>query len=82
MLPGVTRSPSNAEREQRWIDAWNELYEVFGGRASGECLLPDGTLVSFEEAQGFLQRAAYEGDRVRVEAGWALGRRVAVLTRE
>ena len=79
---GTVRPPTNAEIEQRWVDAWNDLYDVFDGRAEGECVLPDGAVVSFEDGQGYLQASAYEGYRLRVEAGWYRGRRAAVLTRE
>ncbi|MDB4932818.1 MAG: hypothetical protein JWM10_5302 [Myxococcaceae bacterium] len=67
----------------RWIDAWNDLYDVFDGdRGGGDCLLPDGTVMSFEEGKGYLQTSAYEGYRLRVDKGWHRGKRVAVLTRE
>jgi hypothetical protein len=77
------RPPTNTEIEMRWVDARNDLYDVFdGARAGGDCLIPVGAVVSFDEGKGYLQTSAYEGSRLRVEKGWHRGQRVAVLSRE
>ena len=66
---------NKAETEQRWIEAWNDLYELADDRYDVKCLLPDGRVVDLEECKGWLQDAAYEGWWVKVEAGWVRGRR-------
>jgi hypothetical protein len=65
--------PSNADLEMRWVDAWNEMYEIIGHRNDTKCRLPDGTVVSVEECQGWLQQSALAGFRVRVESGSVMG---------
>ena len=72
---------SNAEIETRWIDAWNELYDIKGHRSDVTCQLPDGTIINFEECRGWLQESVYAGYRVRVEAGWVGHLRGAILHR-
>ncbi|MBD2073443.1 hypothetical protein H6F86_05990 [Phormidium sp. FACHB-592] len=66
---------NKAEIEQRWIEAWNDLYELAGDRYDVKCLLPDGRVVDLEECKGWLQDAVYEGWRLKVEVGWVRGRR-------
>lgn len=72
--------PSNADQEMRWVDAWNDLYEVLGSR-DGPCRLPEGDLVDLETCQGYLQTSAYEGWNVKVEADELDGQPLAVVAR-
>lgn len=72
---------SNADREMRWVDAWNDLYEIQGDRPDIPCQLPDWSVVDCEECRGWLQDAVYAGDHVRVEAGWVGHRRGAIVHR-
>jgi hypothetical protein len=71
---------SNADLEMRWVDAWNDLYEIVG-REEMPCLLPDGTEVSVEACKGWLQDSVYEGYLVSVARGWVRGRPAVVVTR-
>jgi hypothetical protein len=66
----------NSEIEQRWIEVWNDLYDLVSesDRWSVKCLLPDGNVVDLEECQGWLQDSTYKGWYVKVEAGWVLGK--------
>jgi hypothetical protein len=77
----MSRPPTNTEMEERWVDAWNDLYDVFGGVGAGDCALPDGSVIDFEACQSWLQQSAYEGYRLAVTAGTRDGRRVALVTR-
>ncbi len=61
---------SNADLEQRWIDAWNDLYDLASSQTNVRCLLPDGSQVTMEECKGWLQDSAYEGYHLNVETGW------------
>jgi hypothetical protein len=73
---------SNAEIETRWIDAWSDLYEIVRDRAwCTSCLLPDGSVVDFEQCKGWLQDSAYEGYHVEVKQGWVNGRPGVVVSR-
>jgi hypothetical protein len=65
---------SNEEIEQRWIEAWNDLYELVGDRYDVKCLLPDGRVVDLEECKGWLQNSAYQGWWIKVKPGWVMGR--------
>lgn len=71
----------NSEIEELWIDAWNELYNLVDDRWDVKFLLPDGRVVDMEECKGWLQNSVYEGWRVKVEAGWVLGRHGIVASR-
>lgn len=66
---------SNTEIEMRWVDAWNDLYELIGSRSNVSCLLPDGRIVDVETCKGWLQESAYQGFEVKVEAGFIAGKR-------
>lgn len=72
---------SNADIEMRWVNAWNELYDVIGRREDMPCLLPDGLEISFDQCKGWLQVSVYEGYRVEVGQGWLRGRPAVVVSR-
>jgi hypothetical protein len=72
---------TNAEIEMRWVDAWNDLYDLVRDQHNVKCQLPDFTVVDVEECKGWLQTSVYEGYYVRVEAGWVLGKRGVVASR-
>jgi hypothetical protein len=65
---------TNTEREMRWIKAWNDLFYIIGTRKKVDCLLPDGSIVDIETCQGWLQNAAYDGYRLKIEEGWIKGK--------
>lgn len=74
--------PSNTETEQRWIDAWNQAYEIAGqGWQAMACQLPDGAVVGFRECLGWLQDSVYEGYAVEVAGAWVGHRRGIVVRR-
>lgn len=66
--------------EMRWIEAWNDVYEIVGDRWDVKCLLPSGEVVDEEACRGWLQEMVYDGMTVRVAEGWVLGRRGIVVT--
>jgi len=66
--------PSNAEIEQRWIDAWEDVYELVGGRWGVMCLLPDGTIVDVDACLGWIQDAVYDRRLVTVKQVWIRGK--------
>jgi hypothetical protein len=74
-------SPSNADIEMRWVDAWNDLYDLAGKRRIITCLLPDGSVVDLEGGKEWLQNSVYEGYLVMVERGYVLRRPGAILLR-
>ena len=69
----------NADIEQRWTDAWSDLYELTGGVYGVQCLLPDGQIVGPEDCKGWLQESVYAGWSVRVERGWVRGQPGVVI---
>lgn len=77
----VGHTPSNADLEMRWINAWNEIYEIIGSRREVKCQLPDGSAVTVEECQGWLQQSAYAGYLLRVEFGMVLGSPGIIVSR-
>lgn len=72
---------NNTELEERWIDAWSDLYEILGERWKVDCLLPDGLIVDIETCQEWLQDSAYEGYQLKVEESWVKGRRGVIVSR-
>lgn len=58
-----------------WIDAWSDLCDLAGTRWHVDCLLPDGSIVDVDTCKGWLQDAAYDDDRLKVEVGWVRGKR-------
>ncbi len=71
---------SNSELEMRWVDAWNDLYDILGLRHDAPCQLPDGSVVDVQQCLAWLQDSAYEGYFIRVESGW-VGHLRGVLAR-
>jgi hypothetical protein len=72
---------SNAEIEQRWIDAWNDVDDIVGDERARPCLLPDGSVVTVDDCLGWLQNSVYDGYLVRVEADWVGHRRGVIAHR-
>ncbi|AMV28910.1 hypothetical protein VT84_31240 [Gemmata sp. SH-PL17] len=72
---------TNTEIEMRWIDAWNDLYDLVGSRHGVKCQLADSTVVDVEACKGWLRDSVYEGYHVRVETGWVLGRPGVIASR-
>ena len=77
----LTDLANNEEIETRWIDAWNDLYDLIGKKSDIKCQLPDLKVVDVEECKGWLQDSAYQGYLVRVERGLILGRPGIVVSR-
>lgn len=73
--------PSKAEIEMRWVDAWNELYDIVGIRCDVLCQLPDWSVVDIEGCKGWLQQSVYEGFEVQVKAGWVGHKKGVVVSR-
>jgi hypothetical protein len=71
----------HTEQETRWVDAWNELYDLIGKRSNVPCCLPDGQVVDVETCKGWLQSSAYEGFALKVEAGWIRGKQGVIVSR-
>jgi hypothetical protein len=72
---------TNGEIETRWIDAWNDLYEITGGSLVFGCMLDDHTPVDVETMKGWLQNSVYEGWLIKVEARLIHGKTVAFGSR-
>jgi len=70
----LCRVTSNAELERRWIDAWNDLFDIIGSRTDVPCRLPDGTVVDVEACKGWLQDQAYADWHVAVRGSRVNGR--------
>lgn len=66
--------------EMKWVDAWNDVYEIAGDRWDVQCLMPDGQVVDAETCCGWLQEQVYAGRSVNVEAGWVLGKQGIVAS--
>jgi hypothetical protein len=72
---------TNSEKEMRWVDAWNDLYDIIGDRSNVLCQLPDGEIVDVETCKGWLQSSAYEGFELKVEAGFVRGKKAVLASR-
>jgi hypothetical protein len=77
----VLTMPSNPDIEMRWVNAWNELYEIIGSRPCVPCQLPDWSVVDIEECKGWLQQSVYEGYLVHLKAGWVGHRNGVIVSR-
>lgn len=73
---------SNADIEMRWVDAWNEVYDIVGDRRGAPCMLPDWSIVGLDECLRWLQESVYAGHVVRVESGWVGHQRGVLVHRE
>ncbi len=51
---------SNLEQEMVWINAWNDLCDLITLHPDAYILLSDYKVVSEDEAQGWIQDAAYD----------------------
>lgn len=71
---------SNAEIEQVWIDAWNDLYELVGPLCNVICLLPEFDPVSAEDCKAWLQTSAYEGFSLSVSEAYFEGRKAVSVS--
>jgi hypothetical protein len=76
----------NDDIEMRWIDAWNDLYELLKEHHDNvqygvPCLLPDGRVVDVEECLGWLQDSAYDGHYPKVNTGWVWSKPGLVVSR-
>ena len=71
----------NADIEMRWVNGWDELFELTKGRHGIACLLPDSAVVTIQECQHWLQESVYAGYFVHVELGWIQGRRGIIASR-
>ncbi|MBD2596693.1 hypothetical protein H6G74_20495 [Nostoc spongiaeforme FACHB-130] len=72
---------TNIELEERWIKAWNDLFDIVGEIYQVNCLLPDGSVVDIETCKGWLQESAYQDYCLKVEEGWVRGKRGVVVFR-
>lgn len=73
--------PSNADIEMRWVEAWNDLYDLIGKRTNVPCCLDSGQVVDVEACKGWLQESVYQGWEVKVEAGYILGKKGVLASR-
>jgi hypothetical protein len=72
---------TNSEIEQRWVDAWNDLFDIVNDRRDVNCLLPDGRVVDIDTFKGWLQDSAYQGWQIKVTAGPVLGQQGIVASK-
>jgi hypothetical protein len=72
---------TNTELEERWIDAWNDLFDIVGERWNVNCLLPDGSIVDVETCKGWLQNSAYEDYCLNVDEIWIKHEKGIVVSR-
>ena len=52
---------TNADIEMRWVEAWNEAYEIAGQQRDIPCQLPDWTVVTLDDCLAWLQNSVYAG---------------------
>jgi hypothetical protein len=72
---------TNAEIEMRWIDAWNDLYDITGNSPIFPCMLDDYTVIDVDTLKGWLQDSVYDGWLIKVEAKMIHGKTVAFGSR-
>lgn len=65
---------TNAEIEMRWVNAWNDLFDLAQDRPNIKCQLPDYSVVDVEACKAWLQEMVYAGHLVQVDGGWIEGR--------
>jgi hypothetical protein len=78
LLKSMTAS---TEIEERWIQAWNDLFDLVGKRLQVDCLLPDRSVVDIETCQGWLEDSAYEDYYLKVAEAWVKGKRGIAVAR-
>ncbi len=72
---------SNADTEERWVEAWDELLSLSRKRHDFRCMLPDGSVVDVETCLGWIQDSVYAGYFVSVRSCWLSGRPGALVSR-
>jgi hypothetical protein len=74
---GAIKKAANHEIEQRWVEAWNNVFDIvktLDHQDDVNCLLPDGSIVDIDTCKEWLQNAAYQGYCLKIEAGLVQGK--------
>lgn len=66
---------NNTEQEEVWIAAWNDLADLIDENPGAYILLPECMEASKDEAQGWIQDAAYESNRVKLKVAYFKGKK-------
>lgn len=70
-----------ADIEDRWIALWSEMFDALD-RDPQLVIVDEGWRpISFEDCQGLVQDAVYEGHQPRFETTWFEGRQVLQVFR-
>ena len=70
-----------ADIEERWIRLWGEMFDALERDPRLIIVDEDYRPISFEDCQGLVQAAVYEGHQPRLETTWFQGRRVLQVFR-
>ena len=72
---------SNSEKEEAWVDAWNNLSEIIEKNPKGYILVPENKEVTFEEAKGWMQDAAYESNEITFSVEYYKGKKSVFINK-
>jgi hypothetical protein len=73
--------PRGADIEERWIRLWSEMFDARGRNPHLIIVDEHWQPISFEDCQGLVQDAVYDGCQPRFEATWFEGRQALQVFR-
>jgi hypothetical protein len=65
-----------ADIEERWINLWSAMFDALDRDPHLVIVGEDWRPISFEDCQGLVQDAVYDGHQPRFETTWFQGRQV------
>ena len=72
---------SNLAQEDIWLDAWDDLYDLIKKYPKGYILIPEYTEVDLDTAQGWIQDAAYDSNRIIFSVTYFKGRESILINK-
>ena len=72
---------SNLEQEESWLRGWDELDDLMAKNPECYVMLPEYKEVTLSEAQGWIQDAAYESNRVVFKTEYYKGKNSILINK-
>ncbi len=73
---------SNLEQEETWLNAWDDLNVLILKNPDCHLLIPEYVEVSLDEAQAWVQEAAYESNRIKLKIEFYKGKKSIFIDKE
>ena len=73
---------SNLEQEETWLNAWDDLDVLILKNPDCYILVPEYVEVSLDEAQTWVQEAAYESNRIKLSVEFYKGKKSILIDKE